>query len=71
MAKITFPFHVLHGGRLYAPHEVLEVTDAEAKKLVGIGAKVLEMPRKTLEKALLTKPQPPASGKRPCAKRKG
>lgn len=71
MVKVSFPFHVLHEGRLRAPHEALEVTEAEAKTLIGLGAKALEMPLKTLEMA--SKPMPPVtpSEKRPYTKRKG
>lgn len=71
MVKVSFPFHVLHGGRLRAPHEALEVTEYEARELTNMGAKVVGTSPKALEKASQSKPQPPASGKRPCVKRKG
>ena len=71
MVKVSFPFAVKHGGRFHAPHEALEVTEAEAKKLIGLGAKVLETPLKALEKA--SEPKAPATPfeKRPYTKRKG
>lgn len=47
MVKVCFPFHVIHGGRIYAPREPLEVAEEEAKKLMSEGAKVVESAEKT------------------------
>ena len=65
MVKVSFPFAVKHGGRFYAPHEALEVAEAEAGKLVAMGAKVLEKVPETLKKALEPKPTKSATEK-PC-----
>ena len=71
MAKVAFPFHVLHEGRLRAPHEALEVTEAEAKELVGQGAKVLEMSCEALKKASESKAPASTPEKHPYVKKKG
>lgn len=63
MVKVSFPFAVKHEGRFYAPHEALEVAEAEADKLVTAGAKVLETVSKDLEKALEPKLAKPATKK--------
>jgi hypothetical protein len=71
MAKVAFPFHVLHGGRLRAPHEALEVAETDIKKLVAIGAKVLEISPKQPQiasKQTITENQP---AKRQYTKKKG
>lgn len=71
MAKVSFPFAVKHGGRFHAPHEVLEVAEADVKKLVGLGAKVLESspkPAQNASKPSVTESQP---AKRQYTKKKG
>lgn len=61
MVKVIFPFHVIHGGRIRAPHEPFEVTKEEAKALISEGAKVIEN----------TEKQPPKPYKIPPVKKKG
>lgn len=51
MAKVVFPFHVIHGGRFYAPHKPFEVAESEVDELIARGAKVVARSAQTLEKA--------------------
>ena len=71
MAKIAFPFHVLHGGRLCAPHEALEVAEADVRKLVGLGAKVLEISPKPAQNASKPSAAESQPAKRQYTKKKG
>lgn len=51
MAKVVFPFHVIHGGRFYAPHKPFEVAESEVDELIARGAKVVGRSAEALEKA--------------------
>ena len=51
MARVVFPFHVIHGGILRPPFKPFEVQDSEVSKLVERGAKVAETAPKASGKA--------------------